>query len=68
MITKRKMSVTIDAEIFEAVEKAAQACNMGKNRLAQEAFGLWLKKRTGELMAAGYIEMVGEDKNFKSRV
>ena len=31
MITKRKMSVTIDAEIFEAVEKAAQACNMGKN-------------------------------------
>jgi len=64
MKTKRKMCVTIDAEIFEAVEKAAQACNMGKSRLAQEAFGLWLKKRTGELMATGYTAMVGKDKHF----
>ncbi|MBL0731697.1 MAG: hypothetical protein JJW03_02430 [Desulfosarcina sp.] len=64
MRTKRKMSVTIDAETFEAIEKAAKACNMAKSRLAQEAFGLWLKKRTEELMAAGYIEMAGEDKAF----
>ncbi len=64
MITKRKLSVTIDAKTFEAVEKAAKACNMAKSRLAQEAFGLWLKKRTEGLMAAGYIEMAGEDKDF----
>ena len=41
---QKKMNVIIDAKIFEAVEKASQACNMGKSQLAQEAFGLWLKK------------------------
>ena len=40
------MSVTIDMEIFEAIEKAAKACNMAKSHLAQEAFRFWFKKRT----------------------
>jgi metal-responsive CopG/Arc/MetJ family transcriptional regulator len=64
MRTKKKISVTIDAEIFEAIEKAAETCNIAKSRLAQEAFRLWLKKRTEELMAAGYIEMAREDGEF----
>jgi hypothetical protein len=55
MRTKKKMSVTIDAEILEALEKAAKTCNMAKSQLAQEAFRLWFKKRTEESMAAGYF-------------
>ena len=61
MRTKKKVSVTIDAEIFEDIAKAAEACNMAKSQLAQEAFKLWLKKRTEESMAAGYVEMAAED-------
>ena len=64
MRTKKKMSVTIDAEIFEAIEEAAESCNMAKSQLAQEAFRLWFKKRTEESMAAGYIEMAREDREF----
>ena len=64
MRTKKKMSVTIDADIFKAIEKAAKSCNMAKSQLAQEAFSLWFKKRTEELMAKGYVEMAKEDKEF----
>jgi len=64
MRTKKKMSVTIDTQIFEAIEKAAETYNMAKSRLAQEAFRLWFKKKTEESMAAGYVEMAGEDREF----
>jgi metal-responsive CopG/Arc/MetJ family transcriptional regulator len=64
MRTKKKMSVTIDTEILEAIEDVAKTCNMAKSQLAQEAFRLWFKKRTEELMAAGYIEMAREDREF----
>ena len=64
MKTKKKMSITIDADIFMAVEKAATSCNMAKSHLAQEAFSLWFKKRTETLMAKGYAEMASEDQKF----
>ncbi len=64
MKTKKKMSITIDADIFMAVEKAAASCNMAKSHLAQEAFSLWFKKRTEALMAKGYAEMASEDQEF----
>jgi len=62
MITKRKISVTIDTELFEAIEDAAKSSNMAKSQLTQEALQLWFKKRTEESMAAGYVEMAREDR------
>ena len=47
-----------------AIEKAAKTFNMAKSHLAQEAFRLWLKKKTETLMAKGYEEMAEEDKEF----
>jgi hypothetical protein len=64
MRTKKKMSVTIDAEIFEDIEKAAEIRNMAKSQLAQEAFRLWFKIKTEESMAAGYVDMAEEDREF----
>jgi len=64
MRTKKKISVTIDAEMFEAIEDAAKNHNMAKSQLAQEALRLWFKKRTEESMAAGYVEMAREDREF----
>jgi metal-responsive CopG/Arc/MetJ family transcriptional regulator len=64
MRTKRKISVTIDAEIVEAIEDAAKTCNMAKSQLTEEALRLWFKKRTQESMAAGYVEMAREDREF----
>ena len=62
MRTKRKISVTIDAEMFEAIEDAAKTYKIPKSHLTQEALQLWFKKRTEEAMAAGYVEMAREDK------
>ncbi len=64
MRTKRKISLTIDTELFDAIEKAAEALNMAKSQLAQDALTLWLRKRTEDSMAEGYSEMAREDKAF----
>lgn len=64
MGAKRKLSVTVDKEVLEAVENASKTYHMAKSRLAQEALKLWLKKKTQELMAKGYTEMAEEDTEF----
>jgi len=64
MRTKRKISVTIDANILERVEQASETYHIAKSHLAQEAFMLWLKQKTEERMAKGYAEMAKEDKKF----
>lgn len=64
MRTKRKVSLTIDEEIYAAIDRASKTLNLAKSQLAQEAFSLWLKKQTEALMAKGYEEMAEEDKAF----
>jgi DNA relaxase NicK len=64
MRTKRKVSLTIDEEIYAAIDKASKTLNLAKSQLAQEAFRLWLKKQTEALMAKGYEEMAEEDKDY----
>ena len=62
MGTKRKVSLTIDKEVYAAIEEASETYQITKSQLAQEAFKLWLKKETEALMAKGYEEMAEEDK------
>ena len=64
MRTKRKVSLTIDEDLYAAIEKASKTLNLAKSQLAQEAFRLWLKKETEAFMAKGYEEMAEEDKAF----
>ena len=64
MRTKRKVSLTIDEEIYTAIEKASKTHRIAKSQLAQEAFRLWLKKETEALMAKGYEEMSEEDQEI----
>ena len=64
MRTKRKVSLTIDEELYAAIDNASKTLNLAKSQLAQEAFSLWLKKETEALMAKGYEEMADEDQTF----
>ena len=64
MRTKRKVSLTIDEDLYAAIEKASKTLNMAKSQVAQQAFSLWLKKETEALMAEGYEEMAEEGKAF----
>jgi metal-responsive CopG/Arc/MetJ family transcriptional regulator len=64
MRTKRKMSLTIDEEVYEAIERASKAQNMARSQIAEDALRLWLQKQTEALMAKGYEEMADEDEKM----
>jgi metal-responsive CopG/Arc/MetJ family transcriptional regulator len=64
MQAKKKITVTIDEEIYNAVEQAASKYKMPRSHLAQEALSLWLKKETEGFMTQGYQEMAEEDRQF----
>lgn len=64
MRRKRKLSITIDEETSIAIDRVSKLYHVPKSQLAREAFRMWLKKQTQELMAKGYEEMAKEDKEF----
>ena len=64
MRTKRKISVTVDAETLKAIEEVSKTHQMAKSHVVQEAFNLWLRKKTEDLMTKGYAEMAEEDREF----
>jgi len=64
MGTKSKLSVTVDREVLDAVDRACRRFHVAKSRVAEEALRLWLKTRTEKLMAEGYEAMAAEDKEF----
>lgn len=64
MRNKRKVSLTLDEDLYAEIDMAAKTFNMAKSQLAQKAFRLWLKTETEGLMAKGYEEMAEEDKAF----
>jgi metal-responsive CopG/Arc/MetJ family transcriptional regulator len=68
MQTKKKITITIDEEIYEAIDRATREFKMHRSQLAQEALSLWLKKQTEDLMAHGYREMAEEDRQFSEMV
>lgn len=61
MRTKRKVSLTIDEDVYTAIDEASKTYRIAKSQLAQDAFKLWLRKETEDLMAKGYEEMNEED-------
>ncbi len=62
MSTKRKISLTIDEDIYSTIESLSKNYKIAISQLAQDAFRLWIKKETEALMAKGYEEMYEEDK------
>jgi hypothetical protein len=64
MKTKRKVTITIDDDLYEVVNQATKRFNLARSRLAQEAISLWLEKKTEEIMAEGYRMMADEDRSY----
>ncbi len=62
MKTKKKISITIDEGLYEAIDQASRRFRVARSQVAQEAFALWLKMKTEILMAQGYQEMAREDR------
>lgn len=61
MMTKSKVSFTIDKSILSKVENASSRYKIPKSRIAEDALNYWLKMKTKELMAKGYEDMAEDD-------
>lgn len=61
---KRKISLTIDEDVYTAIEKAAEIRNIAKSHIAQQALKLWLRAELEKQMAQGYEEMADDDLAF----
>jgi metal-responsive CopG/Arc/MetJ family transcriptional regulator len=64
MSTKVKVSLTIDEEVYEAIERASEAQKIARSRIVEDALKLWLKRETESLMAKGYEEMAEEEERM----
>lgn len=64
MQTKKKITITIDEKLCQAIDQVSERTKIARSHLAEEALSLWLKKQTEALMAQGYREMVAEDREF----
>ncbi len=64
MRTKKEVRLTSNTEAINTLESITLSCNMAKSQALQEMSSLWLKKRTEELMAQGYIEISEEERRF----
>jgi protein-tyrosine-phosphatase len=64
MRTKKKVSLTIDEEVYDAIERASAVQNIAKSQIAEDALRLWLKKEIEARMAKGYEEMAEEDEKM----
>lgn len=67
MRTKAKISLTIDKELHEIIEKTSKAQKIAKSQIAEQAFKLWLRMETEKLMSKGYEEMYEEDSLFAEK-
>jgi len=61
---KQKLSVSIDAWLYEAVDRESKKRKIAKSRIAQEALERWLRKDIEEKMAEGYESMWDEDREL----
>lgn len=61
---KQKLSVSIDAWLYEAVDRESKKRKIAKSRIAQEALEQWLRKDIEEKMAEGYESMWDEDREL----
>jgi metal-responsive CopG/Arc/MetJ family transcriptional regulator len=64
MRTKKKITITVDEELCEAIDQATKRFNMARSQLAQESLSLWLREKNETLMAEGYQDMADEDRKF----
>ncbi len=64
MRTKKKISLTIDENLYNDFENATKIYNKSKSQLVQEALESWLQKATERSMAEGYQNMAEEDASF----
>ena len=61
---KERLSITIDPDLLEKIEKISKQEKISRSRIITEALKLWEQKKIENLMRKGYLESAKEDKEF----
>ena len=64
MDQKRKISLTIDEDVYAAIEKVAESRDMTISKIVQQALKFWLRSETEKQMAQGYEDMADDEFAF----
>ncbi len=67
MAHKVKVTLSLDEDLVEAIEKISRQRKKPRSRVVQEALRLWQRKELQEKLAAGYRAMAGEDRETAER-
>jgi len=58
---REKLSVTVDPQLYRAIERHAEDSSVPKSRIIEEAIRLWERSRLAALAREGYEKMAKED-------
>ena len=58
---REKLSVTVDPQLYQVIERHAERTKVSKSRIIEEAIRLWERSRLAALAREGYQKMGDED-------
>ena len=67
MAHKVKVTLSLDEDLVEVLEKVSRQRKKPRSRVVQEALRLWQKKELQQKLAEGYRAMVEEDRETAER-
>lgn len=67
MAHKVKVTLSLDEDLVEAIEKISRQRKKPRSRVVQEALRLWQRRELQEKLAAGYRAMAEEDRETAER-
>ena len=61
MAQKVKLTLSLDADLVDALDRVSRQSKKPRSRVVQEALRLWRRKELQEKLAEGYRTMAEED-------
>ncbi len=58
---RAKLSITVDPELYQVVDRQAKRAKVSKSSIVEEAIRLWERQRLMSLAREGYQRMAAED-------
>ncbi len=67
MAQKVKLTLSLDEDLVETLDKISRQSKKSRSRVVQEALRAWRRKELQEKLAEGYREMADEDREMSER-
>ncbi len=67
MAQKVKVTLSLDEDLVQTLDKISRQSKKPRSRVVQEALRLWRRKELHDKLAEGYRAMAGEDRETAER-